>query len=163
MPGQVAVPPTATAPARHAEPVTLAVPALRISGGLERLAIGPAGELTPPRDPGRAGWYAAGVRPGDTGPAVIAGHVDSRTGPAVFAELQRLRAGDQIAIGRADGTSVRFQVDSVRVTTKAAFPTRDVYGATPDPQLRLITCGGAFDTHTGHYVDNVIVFASLTH
>ncbi|WP_436764026.1 class F sortase [Streptosporangium sp. V21-05] len=161
VPGQVAVPPTPSPGARHAEPALLTIPALGVRSDLERLLIGPGGELTPPRAFDRAGWYASGVRPGDTGPAVIAGHVDSESGPAVFAGLRRLRGGDEIHIDRADGTRVRFEVDTVRTAAKADFPTGDVYGATPDAQLRLITCGGRFDGERGHYTDNVIVFASL--
>ncbi|MER5649029.1 class F sortase [Streptosporangium sp. NPDC002524] len=161
VPGQVAVPPTPSPGARHAEPALVTIPALGVRSDLERLTIGPNGELTPPRAFDRAGWYAAGVRPGNTGPAVIAGHVDSESGPAVFAELGRLRKGDEIHVGRTDGTRVLFEVDAVRTAAKADFPTGDVYGATPDAQLRLITCGGRFDDERGHYTDNVIVFASL--
>jgi sortase (surface protein transpeptidase) len=126
------------------------------------LATDAQGVLIPPTDPARAGWYAAGVRPGDPGPAVIAGHLDSRTGAAVFAKLGTLRRGAAIAVTDARGTVVRFTVDSVHSYPKVKFPTTQVYGSTPDPELRLITCGGDFDRASGHYVDNVVVFASLS-
>ncbi|HEY7487482.1 MAG TPA: class F sortase [Streptosporangiaceae bacterium] len=161
VPGQVAhirVPP----PVRdHADPVELRIPAIGVRSTLERLRTNGRGVLFSPRDPARAGWFAGGVQPGDPGPAVIAGHVDSRTGPAVFTRLKSLRPGAKIVVADAKGRAVTFRVDLVKSYAKAKFPTQDVYGATPDPQLRLITCGGDFDRARGHYVDNVVVYAGL--
>ena len=108
-----------------------------------------------------AGWYAAGTRPGDPGSAVILGHVDSRSGPAVFYRLRELRRGDLVEVVRADGSRVRFTVQRVQEYPKARFPTADVYYPTLTPMLRLVTCGGAFDRNLRHYLDNVIVFATL--
>ncbi|WP_328594262.1 class F sortase [Actinomadura macrotermitis] len=156
------MPSSARAAARLDEPVRLSIPSLDVQTELERLATGADGVLGTPRDPAKAGWYAAGVRPGDQGPAVIAGHVDSRTGPAVFARLRELRRGAEVLVADARGRTARFTVDEVRVHAKAAFPTAEVYGPTPDAQLRLITCGGAFDRARGHYRDNVIVYATRT-
>jgi sortase (surface protein transpeptidase) len=93
---------------------------------------------------------------------VIAGHVDSKTGPAVFYGLSKLAAGDVIIVARADQSRVQFTVFRTERHAKSAFPTDAVYGATPDPELRLITCGGAFDRRTRQYIDNVIVFARRT-
>jgi sortase (surface protein transpeptidase) len=101
-----------------------------------------------------------GPEPGEQGPAVIAGHLDSLTGPAVFYRLRELTAGDVISVDRADQSRVDFIVSRVEQHAKGAFPTDAVYGATPLSELRLITCGGAFNRRTGHYLDNVIVFAS---
>ncbi|MBW8481847.1 class F sortase [Actinomadura parmotrematis] len=161
VPGQVAVPPSAAPAVRHGAPVELAVPSIGVRTRLERLRTDARGILGTPRDPMKAGWYAAGVRPGDQGPAVIAGHVDSRTGPAVFARLRELRPGAAVRVRDAAGAWTAFTVDAVRSAPKAAFPTAEVYGATPDAQLRLITCGGAFDRARGHYVENVIVYATM--
>jgi len=108
-----------------------------------------------------AGWYALGPRPGDPGSAVILGHVDSKRGPAVFYRLRELRPGDQIAITRADGSSVRFAVQRTAQYDKRRFPTDDVYYPTLAPALRLVTCGGQFDFTTGHYRSNIIVFATI--
>jgi hypothetical protein len=107
------------------------------------------------------GWYAGGTRPGDPGSAVILGHVDSKRGPAVFFRLHELRKGDEIEVGRADGSSVRFVVQRTEQYPKDRFPTDDVYYPTLTPALRLVTCGGEFDATAGHYRSNVIVFATM--
>ena len=108
-----------------------------------------------------AGWYRQGPAPGDPGPAVLTGHVDSVAGPAVFFRLRDIAVGDPVLVDRADGTTVRFTVTRVARYPKGAFPAAEVYGPTPDAELRLITCGGVFDRATGSYADNVIVFARL--
>ena len=109
-----------------------------------------------------AGWYTGGPRPGAAGAAVIAGHVDSRTGPGIFFWLRSLHPGDRVYVGRADGTMAVFTVTSVRMYAKDQFPTAAVYGAVPDAELRLITCGGVFDRSLGSYLSNVVVFARVT-
>ncbi|TKK89302.1 class F sortase [Herbidospora galbida] len=146
---------------RHAEPVGVVIPAIGVRSRLERLTLDARGVMVPPGKAEVAGWYADGVRPGDPGPAVIAGHLDSTTGPGVFAELGRLKPGHRILVRLEDDEVVTFRVEEVRTHAKKDFPTRDVYGASPDARLRLITCGGAFDAGAGHYADNVIVFAAL--
>jgi hypothetical protein len=143
------------------DPVELRIPSIGVRTSLERLHLGKGGTLDQPRDPGRAGWFAQGIRPGEPGPAVVAGHVDSRSGPGVFARLRALRPGAAVTVIDADGTPVTFSVDVVRSYAKDGFPTHEVYGATPDPQLRLITCGGAFNRTTRHYESNVVVYGSL--
>ena len=114
-----------------------------------------------PHDPARAGWYAAGVVPGDQGPAVIGGHVDSRNGPGVFFRLRTLRPGDLVDVTRSDGRTVRFSVIAVALYPKDRFPTEAVYGPTSGPELRLVTCGGTFDRSARSYDDNVVVDAAL--
>ncbi|MCO6009851.1 class F sortase [Actinoallomurus purpureus] len=146
----------------YADPVALRIPAIGVRTALERLSTDAHGRLRPPRDPARAGWFGDGIRPGAAGPAVIAGHVDSRTGPAVFTGLGALRPGARILVTDARGRVAVFTVDRVRSYPKTRFPSEDVYGATPDPQLRLITCGGAFDPASGHYRRDLVVYASLT-
>lgn len=142
------------------EPAVLRIPSLGVDTRLERLGLDKAGALQPPRDPQEAGWFAGGPAPGDIGPAVIAGHVDSRHGPAVFYRLAQLRAGDRIFVERSDGTTVVFRVRSVQTYPKAAFPTAEVYGPTPEAALRLITCGGRFDRRLQSYEDNVVAYAA---
>jgi sortase (surface protein transpeptidase) len=109
-------------------------------------------------DAGRAGWYADGTAPGDVGPAVIAGHVDSRTGRAVFHRLRELRRGDRIEVSRG-GRTVTFTVVAAAYHPKAAFPTGRVHAATPARALRLITCGGGYDRSVRSYRDNLVVYA----
>jgi sortase (surface protein transpeptidase) len=115
--------------------------------------------LVPPVDPDVAGWYRRGAAPGEQGPAVIAGHVDSRSGPAVFFRLDELAPGDRVEVDRSDGKAFGYRVVSVESHPKTAFPTALVYGPAPGSVLRLITCGGVFDPHGRHYRDNVVVTA----
>jgi sortase (surface protein transpeptidase) len=143
------------------EPAVLRIPSLGVDTRLERLGLDKTGALQPPADPQEAGWFAAGPAPGEVGPAVIAGHVDSKHGPAVFYRLARLRAGDRIFVERSDGTTVIFRVRSVETYPKASFPTAQVYGPTPEAALRLITCGGRFDRSRQSYEDNVVAYAAV--
>jgi hypothetical protein len=143
-------------------PVSIAIPALGLTGPLGELGTDPVtGELSAPDDPATAGWFATGVVPGDVGPAVVGGHVDSRTGPGVFFRLGELAAGDLVHVDRSDGRTVTFTVVAVQRFPKQHFPTDAVYGATPLPELRLVTCGGPFDRSVRSYEDNVVVTAAL--
>ncbi len=155
--------PAAPAATSTATPVRVEIPAIGVSSGLEDLHRGSAGELDPPKDWDSAGWFSDGIVPGQVGPAVIAGHVDSPTSAAVFYRLDELVAGDRITVRMSDGSDRVFQVQRSERAAKSAFPTSDVYGTSPTPALRLITCDGTFDTATGHYTDNLIVFATLVH
>ena len=154
--------PAAPADRSDATPVSVTIPAIGVSSSLEDLHRGAAGELDPPKDWDSAGWFSDGIVPGQVGPAVIAGHVDSPTAAAVFFRLDELVAGDEVHVAMSDGTTRTFTVDRSERAAKSAFPTSDVYGTAPTPQLRLITCDGTFDTATGHYTDNLIVFADLS-
>lgn len=143
-------------------PVRIVIPAIKVDAGLIDLARGADGVLAAPPSTvlDRAGWYAKGTVPGQTGPAVIAGHVDWVDRVAVFHRLDELRPGDAIAVVMNDGSTVRFTVDDVRTVSKFDFPTAAVYGPTPDPQLRVITCGGPWDDARNIYSENVVVSAS---
>jgi hypothetical protein len=151
----------AQAPAAGVLPVRVRAPAAAVDSGLVDLGLDATGALEAPADPALAGWYAHGPVPGDVGPAVLVGHVDSRRGPAVFFRLRDLSAGDEVLVDRSDGTTARFTVDRVERHPKDAFPTSAVYGPTADAQLRLVTCGGDFDRSARSYEDNVVVFATL--
>ncbi|HEY3877265.1 MAG TPA: sortase [Trebonia sp.] len=107
-----------------------------------------------------AGWYTRSARPGAVGPAVILGHIDSGQGPGVFFRLAGLRPGDPVYVRRSDGSTVEFLVTSVRSYLRDHFPTQSVYGPVPDAELRLITCGGAFDSASGRYLSNIVVDAT---
>lgn len=157
-----AAPPLAVqgAPATGVEPVRVTVPRIGVDVAVEHLRTDATGRLESPRGWQRAGWFAEGAAPGEIGPAVVAGHVDSPTGPAAFTGLDALGAGDEITVERADGSVVRFEVDRTEVVAKGEFPTAAVYGATPDRQLRLITCDGPYVRGSGGYQDNLVVFAS---
>jgi hypothetical protein len=142
-------------------PVRLVIPAIGVATPLVSLGLEPDGAMQVPGDFGRAGWFAGGPAPGEVGPAVIAGHVDSRTGSAVFYRLRELRPGDPVLVERGDGVRLRFVVEGARSYPKAGFPTAAVFGPVSSAALRLITCAGDFDQARGSYRDNLVVFARL--
>jgi sortase (surface protein transpeptidase) len=149
-------------PAPGDYPTRITAPAIGVDSGLENLALGAQGELDPPAAAMTAGWYAKGVVPGRVGPAIIAGHIDSATGPGVFLHLNKLEPGDQVTLTMHSGVVETWQVTGSEQSPKSNFPTSSVYGTTPTPALRLITCQGTFDPTIGHYNDNLIVYADLT-
>lgn len=140
---------------------SLEIPSIGVSTPLLSLGLKADRSMEVPTDFSRAGWYRYSPVPGDVGPSVIAGHVDSRSGPAVFYRLTDLAAGDRVTVNYADGRVAEFAVTTIEQHPKDAFPTQRVYGATTGPELRLITCGGVFDSARGAHRDNVIVYATL--
>ena len=149
-------------PAQVSLPVTLTIPSIGVQTSLIRLGLTASGALQVPQSTAVAGWYTGSPRPGAVGSAVIAGHIDSRTGPGVFFRLSSLRPGDRVYVRRADGTLAVFRVTVVRQFPKDSFPTSAVYGPAPDPEVRLITCGGTFDPQLGSYLSNTVVYAVET-
>ncbi len=157
--------PSPAATAEVAAPTSVTIPAIGVTSELMRLGLNDDGTVAvPPLEADdKAGWYERGPAPGAVGPSVILGHVDSAEhGPGVFFELGALVPGDVVEVARADGTVAEFTVDRVETHPKDQFPTIDVYGNTDDAQLRLITCGGDFDSAVRSYEDNVIVWATLS-
>jgi hypothetical protein len=150
-----------TVPGPASPPVRLTIPSIRVASSLVRLGRERDGSMQVPTEFARAGWFAEGLAPGQVGPAVVAGHVDSKTGPAVFYRLRELRPGDTVQVERADGVRLRFVVEQARSFPKASFPTAEVFGPAPWAALRLVTCGGTFDRARGSYRDNLVVFARL--
>jgi len=153
-------PPAAASVPVAQRPASLTIASIGVSTPLGDLGVAADGTVEVPSNPSLAGWFDRGPAPGQQGPAVVLGHVDSTTGPAVFARLGQLRQGDPIVITRRDGTVVTFTVDAVQTVPKDHFPTAETYGPVPGPALRLITCGGSYDHSRGGYQANVIVFAS---
>lgn len=158
-PVRVPGPVTVVGPAAATTAVPLRVEFPGVEAPVVPVGLDGSGALVPPEDVRSVGWFAGGPAPGDVGPAVIAGHVDSVDRPGAFFRLRALAPGDPITVTRADGSLVRFAVIRVARYAKTAFPTAEVYGATPDPELRLVTCGGAFDHTARSYADDVVVFA----
>jgi sortase (surface protein transpeptidase) len=152
---------TTPPPDPNLTPVSISIPEIGVQSPLISLGLNPDQTLEVPADFAVAGWYRYRPVPGNPGPSVIAGHVDSRVGPAVFARLRELHPGSSIDVRRSDGTTAVFSVDAIEQHGKDSFPTERVYGPTPSAALRVITCGGSFDWSTHHYRDNVIVFATL--
>jgi Sortase domain len=158
--GPIVAPPQPADPRPVSRPVSLTIPLIGVKTQLITLGLTSSGALQVPSTTSVAGWYTGSPRPGAIGSAIIVGHIDSVTGPGVFYRLSELRPGDKVYVRRADGTLVEFRVTLVQTYLKDHFPTQAVYGPTPDPELRLITCGGAFDPAAGHYLSNVVVYAT---
>jgi sortase (surface protein transpeptidase) len=119
-------------------------------------------QVPPLSNPMQAGWFDKSPTPGSLGPAVILGHVNGGGKPGIFYKLKDVKAGDQIMVARQDGQTAVFTVSHIDTVPKAAFPADQVYGDTPDSELRLITCGGVFDPSARSYEANVVVYANLT-
>ncbi|RPF40486.1 sortase family protein [Streptomyces sp. Ag109_G2-6] len=144
-------------------PTRIRIPSIHVDAPLTGLGLEHDGslEVPPPARGDLAGWYRDGITPGATGTAVIAGHVDNASGPAVFYHLGALHRGAAIEVARTDGRTAVFTVHAVEVYDAKSFPDRRVYGPSPRAELRVITCGGGFSPRTG-YQGNVVVFAHLT-
>jgi len=142
-------------------PTSITIPAIDVHAQIIAVGLQADGAMQLP-DPDQVGWYRLGPRPGAPGPAVLIGHVDSDSDPAVFFRLRQLRPGDQILIGQHDGTTSRFLVGRLEQHPKTALPTGRIWTSATRPLLRLITCGGPFNSTTRHYRDNIIVYASPT-
>jgi hypothetical protein len=148
------------APLARSTPVRVRIAAIGVDSGLMDLGLRADGSLEVPPSGFPAGWYTGGPTPGELGPAIIAGHIDWN-GPGVFYNLHNLKPGDQVTVTRADGSHPAFRVTRVAQFPKDQFPTKLVYGNIDHAGLRLITCGGSFNSQSGHYEDNIVVFADL--
>ena len=151
-------------PLAFSRPVQIEIPKLDVNASVMRLGLAANHTVAVPPlgNHNLAGWYDGSVTPGQKGTAVILGHVNSFTGISVFFYIKTLRRGNQIKVMRANGSTAIFTVDGVQKVVKTTFPTSDVYGMVKYPGLRLITCGGPFDTATRQYLDDIVVYAHLT-
>lgn len=160
----VVIPPMVVAlETNRSVPVTLRIPAIGLAVPLgSTLGLNPDGSVQVPTGTAQPGWFQLGPTPGQLGSAVMLGHVDSYQGPGVFFQLRTLAAGDQVDVGLADGTTAQFTVNSIAMYSKQQFPAPQVYGSHGSSALQLVTCGGVFDSQTGSYLSNVVVYTSLT-
>jgi hypothetical protein len=151
-------------PMTPSEPVKVVAPSIGVDASVAPVGLSADGTvgLPPLSQPYLAGWYRYGRTPGEQGSSVIIGHVDSyASGRAVFYNLGHLTRGAVIEVTRRDHSVAEFKVDAVTIVQRDRFPAPTVYGQVPYPGLRLVTCGGTFDSQSGSYPDNVVVFASL--
>jgi sortase (surface protein transpeptidase) len=150
-------------PLPPSEPVRIEIPVLDVNAPVMQLGQNPDGsvQVPPLGNHNLAGWYDRTVMPGQDGTSVILGHVDNYTGISVFFYIKNLQPGDLVKVVRADGTTAVFSVDGTQKVAKATFPSSAIYGNTRYPELRLITCGGPFDSATGQYLDNIVVYSHL--
>jgi sortase (surface protein transpeptidase) len=162
-------PPTAAAavpvtkPFAGLRPTEVKIPKIGAESSLIALTVNKDGGISVPtvKTPMQAGWYRLSPVPGDVGPAILLGHVDGNKQPGIFFKLHELAKGDEIFVGRSDGKTLKFVVDRKDQIPKEQFPTDAVYGNTDKPELRLITCGGAFDHAEHSYKDNIVIYANL--
>ncbi|MEV4171900.1 MULTISPECIES: class F sortase [unclassified Nonomuraea] len=155
---------TPAPPMLPSTPVRIVIKRLGINAPIKSVGLAKDGtiQVPPANDPNLVGWYRNMSTPGEVGPAVLLGHKDTRTRSAVFSRLPEIRNGDTIEVKRQDKTTAVFTVGGVEQANKKTFPTQRVYGTQENAQLHLITCGGTYDRTTGHYTDNVIVYATMT-
>lgn len=155
---------TVHAPLPRSTPIQFSVPSVGLTAPLLGLGMDSRGapELPPFSEPRTAGWLRDSVTPGEAGTAVLVGHVDTRTGPAVMWNLSAVRPGAQVEVERLDGSTAVFTVDRLREFSKSGFPAALVYGPSPDSELRIITCGGGYDRVHREYTGNVVLFAHLS-
>ena len=148
-------------PVKRSRPVALAIAKIHLSTPLSRLGLNADGTVMVPTNFNEPGWFAGGVTPGEKGSAVILGHVDNFHGPAVFYHLYELTVGDRVTVTLANHRRLTFAVIGVRMFQKTTFPDKLVYGYRPYPAMQIVTCGGIFDSATGHYLSNIVVFTAL--
>ncbi|WP_042385684.1 class F sortase [Streptacidiphilus melanogenes] len=155
---------TGPAPLPPSTPLVLTIPSVQLNAPLLGLGMDGKGaaELPPFSLPRTAGWLRDSASPGEAGTAVVVGHVDTTTGPAVFWNLAAVRPGAEVDVARLDGRTAVFTVDRVQEFPKTGFPTAQVYGPAPGAQLRVITCGGGYDRSKREYTGNVVLFAHLS-
>jgi hypothetical protein len=150
-------------PLSRSDPVSIAIPSISVHAKVVALGLNGNGTIAVPplSTPMIASWYDKGPAPGEAGAAAILGHVDAKAvGPAVFYKLGELRPGAKIFVGLQDGHTAIFEAYAIALYAKDKFPTAEVYGHTSWPTLRLITCGGVFDPKSGHYLGDIVAYAS---
>lgn len=157
----VTAPPLAASEKKAAPAVAIHIPRLKVNQRMTRLSVLRDRSMSVPRKYSDIGWWSGGPRPGGPGATLIAGHVSSKSGPAVFFRLRDMRAGDMVTVDRADGTSAVFRVVGKASYLRSNFPDEVVYRVRGKPSIHLVTCDGVFDGEIGHHVDNLVVFADL--
>jgi sortase (surface protein transpeptidase) len=145
----------------RAEPTHLRIPNIGVDAGMTQTGLNTTGAIDMPNVFDQAVWYNGSPTPGETGPSVIVGHVDSTKGIAIFWRLRELQPGALIQVDRQDGSTVTFEVTQLEQYEQDSFPTQAVYGSISYPGIRLITCGGTFNTTTHHYDHNTVVYGKL--
>ncbi|GAA5159230.1 class F sortase [Pseudonocardia eucalypti] len=157
-------PVTAIPPLDPSAPTEVRIDKIGASSSLVALGLNPdrTAAVPPVSEPKQASWYKFSSTPGAKGPSVILGHINGGGTPGIFSRLHELKPGDQVSVKRADGKTAVFTITKLEQFPKGNFPTQLVYGDTPDAQVRLITCGGAFNRAAKSYIDNIIASGTLT-
>lgn len=151
--------PTATPAPPVGLPVRLMIPAIKVDTTIEHVGLTADGAMDVPKDYDNVAWYNLGSKPGEPGNAAIAGHVDSKTGPAIFWNLRKLKPGDEIIVVGSDGIERRFVVRQAKTYKRADAPLDQIFGPTTGAHLNLITCDGTFDRTRQEYDSNLVIYA----
>lgn len=153
---------TTTATYTRSAPIRIQIPTINLDTTfVPPLGLNADKTVSVPDSYTKVGWYSGGATPGEVGPAVILGHVDSVDGPAIFYSLGQVKVGDEITVTRDDGTVATFLVTELKRYPQSEFPTLAVYGPTTDAELRLVTCTGTFNRGEQRYSHNLVVYATL--
>lgn len=155
--------PVPTQPRTASEPIQperIRIPRFGVDAPVVAVGISATGGLEVPDDPKVLGWWAGGAAPGAAvGTAVVAGHVNTAAaGPGALSRLAELRPGDEITVV-GSGRELRFRVVALRQYPKSDLPAEEAFSQNVTGRLALVTSGGPFDPASGHYRDNVIVYA----
>lgn len=159
-PTATAPPPTATAAPRAGQPVRLQIPSIKVNAAIEYVGLTADGDMDTPKDYNDTAWYEPGPRPGEVGNAAIAGHVDSKTGPAVFWYLAKLKPGDEVFVVGDDGVTRRFVVAALASYGRTDAPLQQIFGPTGERHLNIITCDSSTPFTNGHYAANIVVYTN---
>ena len=142
-------------------PLRITIPAINVDTVVEHVGKDAQGNMDVPKDANNVAWYELGYQPGENGNAVIAGHLDTKTGPAIFYNLNQLKVGDEITVATDLNKKLVFTVVNKQIYKANNFPVLTVFGPASEPLLNLITCTGVFDRTTEHYLDRVVVITKL--
>ncbi|TFD95878.1 class F sortase [Jeotgalibacillus sp. R-1-5s-1] len=142
-------------------PVSLTIPSLEIEAPVIQVGMLENGEMEVPEDVNEVGWFEPGVMPGARGNSVLAGHVDSYRGPAVFFKLKDLKQGDEIIVTGENGETLTFAVTDIQTYPSDGAPIERIFGPSGERNLNLITCTGPFNRDSGQYPDRLVVYTQL--
>ncbi|MBF0706962.1 class F sortase [Alkalihalobacillus hwajinpoensis] len=142
-------------------PAQLSIPAINVDAKVEHVGQLPDGQMDVPKDERNVGWYQPGAKPGERGNAVLAGHVDNKTGPSVFFHLEDLEAGDLVTVTDEHGLAYDFEVHAVESYPRNNAPLEKVFGTNSKSGLNLITCTGTFDRDAGTHEERLVVYTTL--
>ena len=156
------VAPTVAAAPRAGQPVRIQIPSIKVDAAIEYVGLTPDGNMDTPKNYDNTAWYEPGARPGDVGNAAIAGHVDSKTGKAVFWDLAKLKPGDEVFVVGDDGVTRRFVVAAIDSYGRTDAPLQQIFGPTSERHLNIITCDSTTPFADGHYASNVVVYTNYT-
>lgn len=144
------------------QPVSISIPKINIEAAVEEVGLDKNYAMDIPADENNAAWYKLGVKPGELGNSVIAGHFDKKNGkPAIFYKLGELEKGDELIVKDSSGKKLTFKVTYSQSYNLDEFPLKAVFGMHTKPRLNLITCEGVYDKQSKLYSHRLVVYSEL--